>query len=165
METSQEGGSWCLMLPTPPGTPMWNILPTRIDRQPLFLNICGSVTAIGVLLPKVHVGVGDHSGGVGTQAGQQGGTAGPAERKLAVGVVEAHSAGGQPIDVRGPDDRMPVAAERRGQVVGRHKEDIGRPLGTRAPEGACGYQRREFAARGQGRHASIISRPRTRFQD
>ena len=42
---SQEGGTWCLMVPTPPGTPMGNILAKRIDRQPLFLNICGSVTA------------------------------------------------------------------------------------------------------------------------
>ena len=31
---------------------MWNILPTRIDRQPLFLNSCGSVTASGCCLRK-----------------------------------------------------------------------------------------------------------------
>ncbi len=60
-EWFHDSSSWNRGVPTSPGTFMWNILPSRAVKYPLFLKCCGKVTASGrwsrksTLLPSTFV--------------------------------------------------------------------------------------------------------------
>ena len=64
------------------------------------------------------------AGAVGIEAGEDRIAAGAAQRKRAIGSIESRAAGGEPVDVGGYRQRIPVAAETIVQVVGDDEEHI-----------------------------------------
>lgn len=76
--------------------------------------------------------VGD-AGLIGAKAREERAAARIADGVLHVGPLEAHGAGGQPIEVRGLDDRMPVATQGIAEVVHDDQQNVEFPrrLGCR----------------------------------
>ena len=88
---------------------------------------------LGQALAEV-VGEIKDAGRVRPQASKHRGATGAAERKLAVGALKAHAAGGQPIDVGRFHQRMPIAAQVGIHVVNRDEQHVQR-LGALSPDG------------------------------
>ena len=114
---------------------------------------------VGDRLAKVP-GVVANGGRGGPPAGEQARAAGVAERKLAVGPLEPHASGRQPIDARRLCRLVAIRPQRTAQVVADHEQDVsrrGRRFGRhRGPDqAAAGGDDRE--ARPTHRSSSAIT--------